>query len=154
MVQITAYPVPLTPSIIKIFKHFAAFYYENRRPLSTSRIISKWGVVPEGKRHCVDYNNWSQLAHHGLISQTGDLWRVTKRGEEFYLGKIQIPSVAGVWRGKALGETIAEDAPVWEQWEDTKNMRRRLVTIDDIAPPDHQPNREEFADIRYSASNQ
>lgn len=153
MVRVTAYPVPLQPKLIALFKRFASHYLEFRIPMKTSRIVEKFGVLEEGKKHCTEYNNWSQLRHHGLISSAGEKWSLTKRGEQFYLGEIQIYSVAGVWRGESLGDTIPDDDAAWQQWSDTKGMPRKLVGIDDVQAPEPQLNHDTFADLRSSANS-
>lgn len=152
-VTVSPYPVPLTPKLIALFRRFASHYLEYKIPMKTSRVIAKFGIVEQNKKHCTEYNNWSQLRHHGLIRSAHEKWSLTKRGEDFYLGKIEIYSIAGAWRSESFGDTMAEDDPAWQNWTSTQGQNRRLVTIDDIAPPDHQPEHDEFAELRYSASH-
>lgn len=148
-VKVTAYPVPLTPNLILVFRRFAAHYMEYKIPMKTRRIIDKFGR----ENQFTSYTGWSQLRHHGLIREKGQEWSLTQRGEDFYLGKIQIYSIAGAWRSESFGDTIEENEVAWDYWRDSKKMRRRLVFIEEITPEDDpQPTREEFADNLVSAS--
>lgn len=153
---VKAYPVPLTDKVIEAFIGFAKMYMLDPHPYELKHIRVECKFNP------TQYSSFSGLAHHGLITHAKAIdarrqpytgWILTQRGKDFFMGKISIYSVAGAWRGEAIGDTIPEDSETWENWSDSNKYQRRKVFITEVAQG-FTPQRADYAQDKHDALQQ
>lgn len=108
-------------------------------------------LVGENRLTTQEQMNWTKLRFHGLVAKCKEdgarkrgYWLLTKRGNDFLAGKIQIPKKVQTFRNKitayddeyvTVGDVIKQ-APYWDTAED---YRFNFADVTDVTDQNNNP---------------
>lgn len=130
----TAYTIAINKGLMDAFARFAAESFKMIQMGMTKKEMEERGVIRSNSQ----YTNFHNLQYFGIIENNPDnreVWYLTQKGYDFWMGITSIVSPVAVM----AGEVLPDDHEAWR----THKGKRRAVSIADVLGPEYK-RREEY----------